>query len=137
MGRDPWSSGYGIWLMFNRSWVQISPPYTRWTWHFFTSICCLNCIVCLERPKINEKEARVGPFKTLTCAKFKGKKSFGVLMPDPVFCHQSNKMELLVFIFKVWKFRTFENKIKLFTFALVVSSFSSKLTLSVIVLIQL
>ena len=30
--------------------------------HFFTLICCKNCIVCLKRPKINEKEARVGPF---------------------------------------------------------------------------
>ena len=31
--------------------------------HFFTLICCKNCInVCLKRPKINEKEAGVGPF---------------------------------------------------------------------------
>ena len=30
--------------------------------HFFTLICCKNCIVCLKRPKINEKEAEVGPF---------------------------------------------------------------------------
>ena len=29
--------------------------------HFFTMICCKNCIVCLERPKINENEAGVGP----------------------------------------------------------------------------
>ena len=29
--------------------------------HFFTLICCKNCIVCLKRPKINEKEAGVGP----------------------------------------------------------------------------
>ena len=36
--------------------------------HFFTLICCKNCIVCLERPKINEKEAGVGPFfKKSTC----------------------------------------------------------------------
>ena len=32
--------------------------------HFFTFICCKNCIVCLKRPKINEKEAGVGPFFT-------------------------------------------------------------------------
>ena len=25
--------------------------------HVFTFICCKNCIVCLKRPKINEKEA--------------------------------------------------------------------------------
>ena len=30
--------------------------------HFFTLICCKNCIVCLKRPKIIEKEAGVGPF---------------------------------------------------------------------------
>jgi len=29
---------------------------------FFTFIYCKNCIVCLKRPKINEKEAGVGPF---------------------------------------------------------------------------
>ena len=32
--------------------------------HFFTLICCKNCNdFCLKRPKINEKEAGVGPFK--------------------------------------------------------------------------
>ena len=30
--------------------------------HFFTLICCKICIVCLKGPKINEKEAGVGPF---------------------------------------------------------------------------
>ena len=30
--------------------------------HFFTFICCKNCNVCLKRPKINEKEAGIGPF---------------------------------------------------------------------------
>ena len=29
---------------------------------FFTLICCKNCIVGLKRPKINEKEAGIGPF---------------------------------------------------------------------------
>ena len=33
--------------------------------HFFTFICCKNCIVCLKRPKINKKEAGVGPFLKL------------------------------------------------------------------------
>ena len=28
----------------------------------FTLICCKNCIVSLKGPKINEKEAGVGPF---------------------------------------------------------------------------
>ena len=36
---------------------------TGWKWNFFTLICCKNCFdVCLKRPKINEKEAGVGPF---------------------------------------------------------------------------
>ena len=30
--------------------------------HFFTLIRCKNCIVCLKRPKIIEKESGVGPF---------------------------------------------------------------------------
>ena len=29
----------------------------------FTVICCKICIVCLKRPKVNEKEAEDGPFK--------------------------------------------------------------------------
>ena len=58
--REPWSSGYGWRLRFKRSWVEIPAPYTGWT--FYTLICCKNCFVCLKRPKINEKEAGVGPF---------------------------------------------------------------------------
>ena len=61
--RETWSSGYGRRLTIQRSWVRIPAPYTGWTWHFFTLICCKNCNnVCLKRPKINEKESRVGPF---------------------------------------------------------------------------
>ena len=30
--------------------------------HFFTLISCKKLLVCLKRPKINEKEAGVGPF---------------------------------------------------------------------------
>ena len=53
-----WSSGYGWRIMLERSWVRIPVPYTWWTFpHFFTLICCKNCIECLKRPKINEKEA--------------------------------------------------------------------------------
>ena len=29
---------------------------------FFTLICCKNCIVCLNRPKINKNWPRSGPF---------------------------------------------------------------------------
>ena len=66
IGREPWSSGYGRRLTFQRSWVRILAPDTGCTWHIFTLICCKNCIVCLKRPEINEKEAGVGPvFKIL------------------------------------------------------------------------
>ena len=30
--------------------------------HFFALICCKNCIFCLKKTKINEKEAGVAPF---------------------------------------------------------------------------
>ena len=62
VGRKPWSSGYGRRLMFEMSRVWISMQYTGWEWHFFIWICCKKCIVCLKRPKINKKEAVVGPF---------------------------------------------------------------------------
>ena len=54
-GREPWSSGYVRWLIFKRSWVQIPVPYTGWTWHFFTLICCKNCIVCWKDKKYMKK----------------------------------------------------------------------------------
>ena len=68
-GREPWSGGYGRRLMFERLWVQIPAQHTRWTWHSFTLICSKKIIVCLKRPKINEKEAGVGPFLK-NCFKF-------------------------------------------------------------------
>ena len=40
-------------------WVRIPATYTGYFFHFNF---LLNCIVCLIRPKINEKEAGVGPF---------------------------------------------------------------------------
>ena len=48
-GREPWSSGYGRRLMFQRLWVQIPALYTGWT--FFTFICCKNFNVYLKRRK--------------------------------------------------------------------------------------
>ena len=51
MGRDSRSKGHGF-----KSRHRILDG------HFFTYICCKNCIVCLKRPKINEKEAGVGTF---------------------------------------------------------------------------
>ena len=52
MGRDSHSKGRGF-----ESQHQILDG------GFFTYICCKNCNICLIRPKINEKEAGVGPFK--------------------------------------------------------------------------
>ena len=49
--------------MFKRLWVWIPAPYTGWAWHFFSLNCCKNCIVCLKRTKINEKEVGVGNLK--------------------------------------------------------------------------
>ena len=59
----PWSSGYGWRLMLRgcgfESWCCILDS------HFFTFICCKSWIVWLKRPKINKKEAGVGPFKNV------------------------------------------------------------------------
>ena len=53
MGRDSCSKGHGF-----------ESRYHILDGHFFTYICCKNCNdVCLKRPKINKKEAGVGPFK--------------------------------------------------------------------------
>ena len=59
MGRDSRSEGRGF-----DSWYRILDG------HFFTYICCKNCIVCLKRPKINEEEAVVGPFFLKTMMEF-------------------------------------------------------------------
>ena len=50
-GRDSRSKCHGF-----KSWNRILDG------HFFTYICCKNRNVCLKRPKINKKEAGVGPF---------------------------------------------------------------------------
>ena len=52
MGRNSHSKGHGF-----------ESRHRILDGHFFTYICCKNCNVCLKRPKINEKEAGVGPFK--------------------------------------------------------------------------
>ena len=51
MGRDSRSKGHGF-----------ESRHRILDGHFFKYICCKNCYVCLKRPKINEKEAGVGPF---------------------------------------------------------------------------
>ena len=57
--QEPWSSGYGKRLTFRR----FESRHRILDGHFFTYICCENCNVGLKRPKINEKEAWVGPKK--------------------------------------------------------------------------
>ena len=51
MGRDSRSEGHGF-----------ESQHCILDGHFFTYNCCKNCNVRLKRPKINEKEAEVGPF---------------------------------------------------------------------------
>ena len=46
---------------------------------FFTLRCCFNCIVCLKKPKINEKEAGVGPFLERHLAMVKPSKNLFLL----------------------------------------------------------
>ena len=57
---DPWSSGYGWRLRFERSCVQIPAPYTGSL--FFTLIYSKNCIVFLKRPKKTKKRPKMAHF---------------------------------------------------------------------------
>ena len=41
--------------------------FQRLDGHFFTWICCKNCIACLKRPKRNEKEAGLALFVVPKC----------------------------------------------------------------------
>ena len=50
--------------------------------HFFTYYCCYDCNVCLKRPKINEKEAGVGPFF------LKNRKKIQIIAKSPLLCHE-------------------------------------------------
>ena len=58
-GQEPWSSGYGRRLVFQRLWVQILASNTGWT--FFTFICCKNCNV-VRKDENKLKRAGVGTF---------------------------------------------------------------------------
>ena len=67
MGWEPWSSGYGWLLMFERSWVQILAPYTGWTFGHFSHWFVVKTVLFVWKDEINEKEAGVGPYlKKLT-----------------------------------------------------------------------
>ena len=57
---EPWSSGYGRRLMFERLWVWIPALYTWWT---FFHIYLLKKLYCLfEKTKNKQKRGWVGPF---------------------------------------------------------------------------
>ena len=51
--------------------LGFNPGAAYWMdiWTFFQIDCAKNCNFCLKSPKINEKEAGVGPFKkNLLCS---------------------------------------------------------------------
>ena len=55
------STGLVVMLMTHvRKVMGLNPSAEYWKDIF--SLTCKNCIVCLKRTKINEKEAKVGPF---------------------------------------------------------------------------
>ena len=58
--------------------------------HFFTLICCKNCIVCLKRPKINKKRPGLAQF-----LKNNGIIVFGNAM-QPSFYQRSQNIHSLV-----------------------------------------
>ena len=56
-GRDPW--------LREETRVQEvvgQNPSIRYRWIFFTLICCKNCILCLKKAEIEQKEDGDGPF---------------------------------------------------------------------------
>ena len=61
-GHEPWSSGYGMRLMFWRSWVWIPAPYTGWTF-FHIKLLLKNATFVWKWQKINKKRPGIGPFK--------------------------------------------------------------------------
>ena len=61
VGWEPWSSGYGRRLTYQRSWVRIPVPYTGWTWYFFTLICCKKLYCLFEKTENKRKRGRDWP----------------------------------------------------------------------------
>ena len=72
MGGDSYSGGRGF------QWMDMT---------FFTMICCKNCIVCLKRPNINEKEPGMAYFLK------KNTNVFGVTILND-FLHQITKLNM-------------------------------------------
>ena len=59
-GRDSWSSGYGRWLMFERSWVEFRILDGHDIFHI--DLLLKNCIVCLKTPKGTKKRPGLANF---------------------------------------------------------------------------
>ena len=60
--REPWSSGDGRRLLFERGRGFNSRGHLL-DGNFFTLICCKDCNVCLKSPKLNKKEAGLAHFE--------------------------------------------------------------------------
>ena len=68
--QEPWSSGYGRRLMFQRLWVWIPALCTGWSF-FHIPICCKICNVCLKRQKIMNKRPKLVHLKKSSVARKK------------------------------------------------------------------
>ena len=44
LGREPWSSGYGSRLMFQRLWVWIPVPYSEWKFFSHLNVVKIMCV---------------------------------------------------------------------------------------------
>ena len=53
-------------IIFERLWVRIPAPYTRWTFFHIDFLYKLYCLFEKTKNKKNEKEAGVGPFLKTT-----------------------------------------------------------------------
>ena len=66
-GKNVWAGALVLWLWETTCVQEVvgsNPGALYWIdMTFFTLICYKNGIVCLKRPKINEKEVRVGQFE--------------------------------------------------------------------------
>ena len=61
-GREPWPSGYGRRLRFQRSLVRIPASYTGWTWPFSHWSVVKIVMMFVWKDQKNEEDAGVGPF---------------------------------------------------------------------------
>ena len=85
LGPEPWSSDYGRRLIIERSWVRIPALYTGWTRHFFTLICCKNCL--FERAENKLKRGRCWPiFKNIGASNYFFIFCVGQILSKLIYC---------------------------------------------------